>query len=113
MFGLSRFERFVRAVMVKSREDWGGVVIYETAFPEMANSSFRKRVMDHFRDHPKIILPLFCAWEEWTFCAERRPVEINPGCCRLCNHPFIRDNRCERVGCETIQKLELGAIDLG
>lgn len=110
MFGLTRFERFIKKVKVLSRDDW--VIIYETEYPEMNNPAFRDRVLEYFHDHPTIILPKFCSWDEWTFHAERRPTVIDPGCCRLCNHPYLRDNRCERTGCGAIQKPVLGAIDL-
>ncbi len=112
MLGFSAHEKFVREVHKQLKECNCVAILYENStrqpWPQMADKTFRERVMKILETSPYCVNPRFSppdSYDDWTFSAYKAPERIEPGHCIVCNHAYIdqQTNRCMNISCEAQQ----------
>lgn len=113
-------ERFMAKVREETKGELGHVVIINQYpwsnlrrredWPEMDDPDFRAKIIKECgRRSSGVVCARFSApdsySDEWSFSAYRRPKQIEPGHCRVCNHAHIRNDRCENTTCGADQTM--------
>ncbi len=118
-----RVRAFINAVRKEVLEGHNVAILYENGstnsgkvFREMRDPAFRARCLKLLDGNPWVVCYRFSppdSYDDWTFAAYPKPRRIEPGHCVVCNHHAIRNNRCQNISCEAVQRPELAPIDIG